>query len=192
MVIDSKLRKRQLDIRVGPAPDQRQPCRPIFTVKGCPRSRVFFWWQNASRRRKLRPSHLPAYCGGSNSNLRIVANTFGLAHIAARHHIKPVAFFSEPYRSRNPRAALTERNQGNVFLTADLRRNCSRHACYCNRRIRSSGRQPPWLSSQLLPAVSVYPRKGSGISLTWLIAPSHCQLWFAMAFVRLLLPTLLC
>jgi len=60
--------------------------------------------------------------------MRVISNAFRLAHIAARHHIQPVAIFSEPHRSRNRRPALAKCDQRNVFLPVNLRRNRPSHA----------------------------------------------------------------
>jgi len=66
-------------------------------------------------------------CAGSNRYLRIVANALRLAHFAERHHVKIVAIFSKPYRRWNLHPALAKRAERDVFLSADLGRDCVGH-----------------------------------------------------------------
>ena len=49
-------------------------------------------------------------------NLRIIAQAFVLSRIAARHYIKCVAIFAEPYRSWNCDARSAICDQRNIFF----------------------------------------------------------------------------
>jgi len=128
LVPDTYLRKIYLQIRICPAPDQRQPGCPILPVNSPPRAGVFFRRQNARRCREFRPNHLSPHRAGSNRHLGIVANALRLAHIAARHHVQLVTVFPEPYWRRDLCPVLAERGEGDVFLAADRVRDCFGHA----------------------------------------------------------------
>jgi len=64
------------------------------------------------------PSAHPA---GGKPDLRLVADTFELAGIAARHHIQLTRTLGEPYRGTHLLSAAPEGGQANVFLTVQLR-----------------------------------------------------------------------
>ena len=125
---DPYLRKVDLQIRIRPAPEQRQPGCPILSVNGLPRAGMFFRRQNARRCREFRPNHFPPHARGSDRNLGIVANALRLAHIAARHHVQLVTVFPEPYWGRDLCPVLAERGERHVFLAADRGRHCFGHA----------------------------------------------------------------
>ena len=79
--------------------------------------RVVSRWQDVGGCGRLRPGDLSADRAGRNPHLRIVANPFGFAHVAARHDVEPAIFFSEPHWSSDGGAVLAEGFEGNIFLT---------------------------------------------------------------------------
>jgi hypothetical protein len=110
------LRKSDLQISIGPAPNQRQARHPIFSVNGLARVSMFFRRQNPGQRCVFRSSHFSADGARRDAHLRVVANTLCLAHIAARHDVELVAIFSEPHRRSNRFAALAKGGEGDIFL----------------------------------------------------------------------------
>ena len=110
------LRESDLQISIGPAPNQRQARHPIFPVNRSARVSMFPRWQDARQRCVFRPCHFSPDGARGDAHLRVVANTLCLAHIAARHHVEVVAIFSEPHRRRNRFAALAKGGEGDIFL----------------------------------------------------------------------------
>ena len=51
--------------------------------------------------------------------MRVVTDAFGLAHVAARHHIQAVGFFAKPYWGGDGGAVLTEGRERDIFLADD-------------------------------------------------------------------------
>jgi len=124
---ESKLRKGYLDVRICPVPDQRQTGHPILLVDSLACVPMLRGRQYARRRRNLGPRRLPTDGAWSDPHLGIVPNALGLAHVTARHHVKPIAIFSKPDRRRNACTILSECSQRDIFLIADCRGNLPRH-----------------------------------------------------------------
>jgi hypothetical protein len=122
-----RLRKAEFYECIRPAKDRCQPGLPILPVNGLPRVSVFLRRQQTRRRSDLRPSNFSTDGAGSNRHLRIIANAFGLAHFAARHHIKFIGIFSKPNRSRHLYSVLSERCERDIFLAANWSWNRLRH-----------------------------------------------------------------
>ena len=89
--------------------------------------RMFCLRQSARDRLEVRPGNLASYGAGSNSHLCVVANAFCLAHVAAGHHVKPIAVFSKPDWSSDARTALAEGGERDIFLAVDFGRYWSGH-----------------------------------------------------------------
>jgi hypothetical protein len=166
----ARLGKSYLHIRIGPAPDQRKPCHPILPVDGLPCMRVFFRGQDARCCGDLGPGHLPAYGAWTYHHLGVVANALCLPHIAARHHIKPIAIFSKPDRSSDPCTAFSEGGERDVFMVANCRRHLSGHR----------------ENQKALPVTAGIARPLYALSCC------GCRVWFARRLSRLIPPSHLC
>jgi hypothetical protein len=114
------LLESQFQERICPAKWRRQPGHPVLSVDGLSGAGILFWRQYPRHSWKSRPGHFPAYGARSYSHLRIITNAFGLAHVAARHHVQPVSLFPEPYGSGDGDAVFSKRGQGYVFLAANF------------------------------------------------------------------------
>jgi hypothetical protein len=110
------LRESDLQISIGPAPNQRQARHPIFPVDRFARVSMFFRRQNPGQRCVFRPGHFSPDGARGDAHLRVVANTLCLPHVAARHDVELVAIFSEPHRRSNRFAALAKSGEGDIFL----------------------------------------------------------------------------
>jgi hypothetical protein len=164
------LRKSYLHIRISPAPDQWKTGGPILPVDGLPCMRVFFRGQDACYGGDLGSGRLPAYGAWSDHHLGIVANALCLPHIAARHHIKPIAIFSKPDRSSDACTAFSERGERDVFMVVNCRRYLSGH-----------------IESQKALSDKV------GIArLLYALSECGCHAWFVKRLSRLIRPSHLC
>ena len=68
---------------------------------------------------KLVAGHIPADRTGRDFHQWIIANSLHFAHRAARHDVKPVAVFPEPYGRGDFRPVFSNRSQRDVFLAAN-------------------------------------------------------------------------
>ena len=91
-------------------------------------------WQNACLRGELRSRHGSTHGAGRHTHLRIVADPFGLPHVAARHHVEFVAILSKPHGSSDSSTGLAKGGQGNMLLALDGRRNRVWHKLHLSWR----------------------------------------------------------
>ena len=98
-MVKKTLRKGYLDIGIRPAPDQRQPSRPILPINHLARVGMFFLGQDSGQSLEFRARDFSADRTRSDTHARIIPDAFGFAHVAARHHVQLVAIFPKPYWS---------------------------------------------------------------------------------------------
>ena len=130
------LAKTQFQIGIRPSPDERDPGHPIFAVDGFPRMIVLFRRQNACLRIKFGASHSSTNRARRDPYLRIVANPFRLAHVAAGHYVEFAAIFSKPHWRGDAGSGLAKCGQRNIFLIVNGGRNLTWHGFYLNPRER--------------------------------------------------------
>jgi hypothetical protein len=121
------LAEADFDIRIRPSPNPRYPRHPILSVDCLSALGVFFRRKNARGGRELRTGHLASNRARSDCHFWIVANTFRLPHIAARHHVQLATILTEPDRCRDAQAVFAKRLQRNIFLIRNGMGNLARH-----------------------------------------------------------------
>jgi hypothetical protein len=121
------LAEADLDIRIRPSPNPRYPRHPILSIDRLSAPGVFFRRKNARGGRELRTGHLASNRARSHRHFWIVANTFRLPHIAARHHVQLAIILTKPDRRRDAHAVFAKRLQRNIFL---IRHRIGNLACH--------------------------------------------------------------
>lgn len=91
--------------------------------------------QDARRRSEFRSRDFSTDGAGGDAHLRIVANSFGLSHVATGHYVELPVRFAKPNGSRDADSILAKGSQGNVFLSLNRRRNLACHGSILEWRV---------------------------------------------------------
>lgn len=78
-----------------------------------------------------------SHCRRRNFDPRVVADTFHLARVAARHHVQAALFLGKPHWRVNTNTALTERHQVDVFVPAQEIERAVAHVMSIRARTRA-------------------------------------------------------
>lgn len=132
------LAEADLDVGIRPSPNPRYPRHPILSVDRLSALGMFFRRKNARRGGELRAGHLASNRAGSDRHFWIVANTFRLTHIAARHHVQLAVILTEPDRRCDAQAVFAKRLQRNIFLIRNGMGNLTRHEMIVRRSKKCS------------------------------------------------------
>jgi hypothetical protein len=134
-------RRRDLNVGISIAPEERNSRHPIFGFDRVAHARGIFDRQDASGRREFRPRDLSPNCAGSNLDLRVVPNALHLAELAVRHEVEFVALFGEPNGCGDGNPRFPEGGKRDVLLSVDRSGDGHRHIVINVESRNNSGRE---------------------------------------------------
>src|SRR6202142_1613339 len=157
----------QIDVLL--AQEERDPRQPIFSLDGFAGPGPVLGWKNPRSSCELWASDVSTHSARRDANFGIISDSFVLAGVAARHHVKLVIPLAEPDWGVDRIAVLAEAGKRDVLLSMDLRRD--RHDAIvrrgwcglCTVDCVDAGAPPAWAHEE--PLDSTEPLGGGHRSL---------------------------